>query len=158
MAKRYWLLKTEPESFGWDDLKRSPGRTTTWDGVRNYQARNFIRDDMRPGDGALLYHSNAAPPAVAGVAKVASKPYPDPTQFDPDSKYFDEGATPEEPRWFAVDVTADRDLARPVALDDLRTAEGLEDMLLLRRGNRLSVMPVTPAEWKIVLALAGLRG
>jgi predicted RNA-binding protein with PUA-like domain len=155
--KRYWLMKTEPSTFSWGDLLDSPGKTTPWDGVRNYRARNFMRDEMRKGDGVLFYHSNAKPPAVVGTATVSREGYPDPTQFDPKSPYYDPKADPENPRWFLVDVRADRGFKREVPLPELRETPGLEDMALLRRGMRLSVQPVTSAEWRIILKLGGVK-
>lgn len=151
--KRYWLMKSEPEDFSIDDLERV--RTEPWTGVRNYQARNFMRDGMKPGDGVLFYHSNCDVPGVYGVAEVASAPYPDPTQFEPKSKYFDPKASREEPRWMLVDVGFVRKLAGPVPLDAIRgQAEALgEDFALIRKGTRLSVLPVTAAQWKIILSL-----
>lgn len=153
---RYWLMKSEPESFSWDDLRASPRRTTVWDGVRNYQARNLLRDEIRKGDGVLFYHSNASPPAVVGIATVARAGYPDPSQFDRKSKYHDPKSDPENPRWVVVDIRADRALKTPVGLPELRETRGLEEMVLLRRGSRLSVQPVTAAEWRIILRLGGL--
>lgn len=157
MAKRYWLLKTEPEVFSFEDLAKSPDRTTSWEGVRNYQARNLLRDEVKKGDGVLFYHSNAAPPAVVGTAKVAREAYPDPFQFDRRSRYHDPGSDPEDPRWVSIDVRYDRAFKRPVTLPELRETRALAGMALLRRGNRLSVQPVTPEEWRIVLDLGGLR-
>nr|WP_233398729.1 EVE domain-containing protein [Luteimonas sp. MC1828] len=146
-------MKSEPEDFSIDDLERV--RTEPWTGVRNYQARNFMRDGMKPGDGVLFYHSNCDVPGVYGVAEVASAPYPDPTQFEPKSKYFDAKASREEPRWMLVDVGFVRKLAGPVPLDAIRgQAEALgEDFALIRKGTRLSVLPVTAAQWKIILSL-----
>ncbi|MCD9033640.1 EVE domain-containing protein [Luteimonas sp. Y-2-2-4F] len=151
--KRYWLMKSEPTDFSIDDLERVG--TEPWTGVRNYQARNFMRNGMQVGDGVLFYHSNTQVPGIYGIAEVASPAYPDPTQFDRRSKYHDAQATPEEPRWFLVDVRFVRRLERPVPLDLIRTrAEALgEEFALIRKGSRLSVLPVTPAQWKILLAL-----
>jgi predicted RNA-binding protein with PUA-like domain len=151
-----WLFKTEPETFSWDDLAASPDRTTSWDGVRNYQARNFLRDTIRVGDRALFYHSRAKPPAVVGTVIVVRAGYPDPTQFDPESPYYDPESDPRKPRWFAVDVKMERPLRRQISLPELRQIPELRDMRLLRRGNRLSVLPVTAREWKAILALGGL--
>lgn len=149
---RYWLMKTEPNDFSIDDLARVG--TEPWSGVRNYQARNFMRDGMRPGDGALLYHSNCDPPGIAGVAEVASNAYPDPTQFERRSTYFDPKSTREEPRWLLVDVRFKRKLGRLITLDEIRALnDALDDFSLLRRGNRLSVLPVTAMQWKRILAL-----
>ena len=150
----HWLFKSEPDTFSFDDLLAAPGRTTAWGGVRNYQARNFMRDDMKPGDRILFYHSSTTPPGVVGVAEVASAPYPDPTQFDPASDYYDAKATDDAPRWFVVDVKAVKKLPRPVTLSELRNDPRLADMRLVQRGNRLSVMPVTEAEFGVVLELA----
>jgi predicted RNA-binding protein with PUA-like domain len=151
--KRYWLMKSEPEDFSIDDLERVG--TEPWTGVRNYQARNFMRDAMHVGDGVFFYHSNCEVPGIYGVAEVASTAYPDQTQFERDSKYFDAKATLEEPRWFLVDVRYVRKLAVPIALDTIRGhAETLgEDFALIRKGSRLSVLPVTAAQWKRLLSL-----
>ena len=150
--KHYWLMKSEPEDFSIDDLARVGEEP--WTGVRNYQARNFMRN-MRLGDGVLFYHSNTDVPGVYGLAEVATTAYPDPTQFDPKSKYYDEKSTREEPRWDLVDVRYVRTLKRPITLDDMRAqAENLgEEFALIRKGNRLSVLPVTAAQWKIILSL-----
>src|SRR5690606_29205335 len=150
--KRYWLMKSEPGDFSIDDLRRVG--TEPWTGVRNYQARNFMRQ-MQVGDGVLFYHSNCEVPGVYGLARVASPPYPDPTQFQRKSKYFDEKATREQPRWDLVDVAYDRHLARAIPLDEIRGhADALgEDFALIRKGSRLSVMPVTAAQWKLIVSL-----
>ncbi|MEN1971907.1 EVE domain-containing protein [Luteimonas sp. MJ204] len=151
--KRYWLMKSEPEDFSIDDLERVG--TEPWTGVRNYQARNFMRDGMQIGDGVLFYHSNCKVPGIYGLAEVASAPYPDPTQFDRQSKYFDPKASPEEPRWMLVDVGFVRRLAAPVTLEAIRgRSESLgEDFALIRKGTRLSVLPVGAAQWKTLLAM-----
>lgn len=150
--KHYWLMKSEPDDFSIDDLARVG--VEPWTGVRNYQARNFMRS-MQLGDGVLFYHSNAAVPGVYGLAEVATAAYPDPTQFDPESTYFDEKSSREQPRWDLVDVRYVRTLKRTVTLDDMRAqAEKLgEEFALIRKGNRLSVLPVTAAQWKIILSL-----
>jgi predicted RNA-binding protein with PUA-like domain len=150
--KRYWLMKSEPGDFSIADLKRVG--TEPWTGVRNYQARNFMRE-MQVGDGVLFYHSNTDVPGIYGIAKVACAAYPDPTQFDPRSKYFDEKATHEEPRWFLVDVQYVRTLERPLPLDVIKShAEELgQEFALTRRGSRLSVMPVTAAQWEQLLSM-----
>lgn len=153
--RRYWLMKSEPEVFSFEDLERAPQRTTLWDGVRNHRARNFMRDDMRLGDGVLYYHSNASPPGVAGVARIARAAYPDPTQFDPASRYFDPKSTPEVPRWVVVDVQAVAPLERFVSLAELKQTPSLASMGVVQRGNRLSIQPVTAAEWRGVLELGG---
>jgi predicted RNA-binding protein with PUA-like domain len=147
----YWLMKTEPDTFSIDDLKRN--KREAWDGVRNYQARNFMRDDMRVGDGVFFYHSNCAEPGIAGLAEVATDAYPDPSQFDPKSKYFDPGSSRDNPRWMLVDVTFVKKLKRVITLDELKNHKALTDMRLLRKGNRLSVMPVEAADWKYILGL-----
>jgi predicted RNA-binding protein with PUA-like domain len=150
--KHYWLMKSEPDDFSIDDLARVG--TEPWTGVRNYQARNFMRS-MRLGDGVLFYHSNADVPGIYGLAEVASAAYPDPTQFDRKSKYFDPKSKREEPRWDLVDVRYVRTLARPIPLDAVRAhADKLgEEFALIRKGNRLSVLPVTAAQWKLLLSL-----
>lgn len=150
--KHYWLMKSEPEDFGIDDLRRVG--TEPWTGVRNFQARNFMRA-MQLGDGVLFYHSSTAIPGIYGVAEVASAAYPDPSQFDARSKYFDAKSTQEHPRWSLVDVRYVRTLARPVTLEAIRIhADALgEDFALIRRGTRLSVLPVTAAQWKLLLSL-----
>ena len=147
----YWLMKSEPDTFSIDDLKRK--KREAWDGVRNYQARNFMRDDMRVGDGVFFYHSNCAEPGIAGLAEVASDAYPDPSQFDPKSKYFDAASSRDNPRWMLVDVKFVKKLKRVITLDELKNHPKLEGMTLLRKGNRLSVMPVEAAEWKYILGL-----
>ena len=147
----YWLMKSEPDTFSIDDLKRK--KREAWDGVRNYQARNFMRDGMRVGDGVFFYHSNCAEPGIAGLAEVASDAYPDPSQFDPKSKYFDPGSSRDNPRWMLVDVKFEKKLKRVITLDELKTHPKLEGMGLLRKGNRLSVMPVDATEWKYILSL-----
>lgn len=150
--KRHWLMKSEPGDFSIDDLHRVG--TEPWTGVRNYQARNFMRQ-MQVGDGVLFYHSNCEVPGIYGLAEVASAPYPDPTQFKRKSKYFDPKATPEQPRWDLVDVRYERHLARPLPLEEIRGhADALgEDFALVRKGSRLSVLPVTAAQWKLLLSL-----
>ena len=147
----YWLMKSEPDAFSIDDLARVG--TEPWSGVRNYQARNFMRDGMQPGDGVLFYHSSCAEPGVVGVAEVASAAYPDPTQFQRKSDYFDPKSTPENPRWMLVDVAFKRKLKRTITLTELKQQPRLDGFALLQRGNRLSVLPVSKAEWTCVLAL-----
>ena len=151
--KRYWLMKSEPDAFSIDDLQRVG--TEPWNGVRNYQARNFMRDGMRVGDGVMIYHSNCKVPGIAGLARVASIAYPDETQFDPKSHYFDAKASREQPRWFLVDVAFERKLGRVIALEEIkRHADELgEGFPLTARGSRLSVFPVTAAQWKLLLSL-----
>lgn len=150
--KHYWLMKSEPDDFSIDDLARVG--VEPWTGVRNYQARNFMRN-MQVGDGVLFYHSSTDVPGIYGVAEVVSPAYPDPTQFNRKSKYFDDKASPEQPRWFLVDVGHVRTLQRPIPLDTIRAhAEMLgDDFALIRRGTRLSVLPVTAAQWKLLLSL-----
>ena len=150
----YWLMKSEPEEFSIDDLRRSPKGTACWDGVRNYQARNMMRDDMRIGDEVFFYHSNCPQPGIVGIMKVACASYPDHTAFDPGDKHYDPKSNPDAPRWFMVDVKYVRKLKRPVSLAELRDHAGkLKTLPLLRRGNRLSVMPVGSTDWKYILRL-----
>ncbi|MGS1077997.1 EVE domain-containing protein [Pseudoxanthomonas beigongshangi] len=151
--KRYWLMKSEPDAFSIDDLRKVG--VEPWNGVRNYQARNFMRDGMQVGDGVLFYHSNCPVPGIVGVAKVASAAYPDPTQFDRKSDYYDPKSKPEEPRWVLVDVAFDRKLKRTIPLDEIKQqADALGDgFALIARGNRLSVLPVTAAQWKHLLSM-----
>ena len=147
----HWLMKSEPDTFSIDDLARR-GREP-WDGVRNYQARNFMRDGMRVGDGVFFYHSNCAEPGIVGLAEVVSDAYPDPSQFDPKSDYFDPGASRDNPRWMLVDVGFVRRLKRTITLKELQALPALAEMPLVRKGNRLSVMPVKASEWKAILGL-----
>jgi predicted RNA-binding protein with PUA-like domain len=142
----YWLMKSEPDVFGVDDLARAPRKTTAWWGVRNYQARNFMRDDMRVGDLALFYHSSCPEPGIAGIMRISRRAYPDATQFDPVSEYYDAKATRDDPRWVNVDVTLVR-RTRLVSIQELRGHPELADMRVLQRGNRLSITPVSDAEW-----------
>jgi predicted RNA-binding protein with PUA-like domain len=151
----YWLFKSEPDVFSFADLKSK--RREPWTGVRNYQARNYMRDAMQPGDEALFYHSSCPEPGVAGVMKVVSEPYPDPTQFDPKSEYFDPKATREKPIWQLVDVAWARDFKNFVALPALKADPALQNLLTLRPGNRLSITPVEPADFKRVCKLGGLK-
>ncbi|MGI4844836.1 MAG: EVE domain-containing protein [Janthinobacterium lividum] len=148
----YWLMKSEPDDVSFDDVLAAPEQTVSWYGVRNYQARNFMRDAMAVGDGVLFYHSSCAVPGVAGIAEVASGPYPDATQFDPSSPYHDPKATPENPRWISVDVRA-VEAGRYLPLGELRAIPALDGMVLLQKGSRLSVSPVTTAEWNAIVAL-----
>ncbi|MEO8135507.1 MAG: EVE domain-containing protein [Betaproteobacteria bacterium] len=149
---RYWLMKSEPDEFSIDDLAAAPGKSVAWFGVRNYQARNFMRDQMKVGDQVLFYHSSCPEPGIAGLATVSKQAYPDSTQFDPKSKYFDAKATSLTPRWSNVDVKY-RKKSRLVSLDELRAQPELLQMRILQRGNRLSVTPVDPAEWEFILRL-----
>jgi len=146
---RYWLMKSEPDEVSIDDVMAAPDETVSWFGVRNYQARNFMRDDMQPGDLAFFYHSSCAEPGIAGIVDVVSTAYPDATQFDPASPYYDAKATQEAPRWISVDVRAVCK-TRLLSLKELRTYPVLEAMRLLAKGSRLSVLPVEPAEWKYI--------
>ena len=155
-ARRYWLLKSDAESFSFADLLAAPRKRTGWDGVRNHQAKLYLRDAMSVGDGVLFYHSSAEPSGVAGVAKITKAGHPDPTQFDPRSHHFDPKSRASEPTWYQVEVQAVARLPRFVPLDALRARTDLRGMLLLQRGQRLSVLPVTPSEWSTVLALGGL--
>lgn len=148
----YWLMKSEPDEVSIDDALAAPGQIVPWFGVRNYQARNFMRDQMQPGDPVLFYHSSCAEPGIAGLAEVASSTYPDPTQFDSSSKYFDAKSSPEQPRWLQIDVRATRK-TRLLTLPQLRVEPELASMVILQRGSRLSITPVTPAEWAVVMRL-----
>lgn len=144
-------MKSEPDEFSIDAL--ASVESEPWSGVRNYQARNFMRDGMQVGDGILFYHSNCAEPGVVGLAEVASVAYPDPTQFDPDSDYYDAASKPEEPRWLLVDVRYKRKLKRTISLVELKASEAISDFALVQRGNRLSVMPVTRSQWDFIVGL-----
>lgn len=154
--RRYWLMKSEPSAFSIDNLAAASKRTTSWDGIRNYQARNFMRS-MRAGDQLLFYHSNADPPSVAGIAEVVKEAYPDPTQFDRQDGHYDPASDPATPRWDMVDIRFVRKFQRPLSLDELRKERQLQSMELLRKGSRLSVQPVTQAEWDHILKLAEER-
>lgn len=152
----YWLMKSEPEVFGIEHLRARPNQTEPWDGVRNYQARNMLRDQMRLGDQAFFYHSNCAQPGIVGLMDVVSAGYPDPTAFDPTHRYFDPKSDPANPRWYLVDVRYIRHLRRTIGLAELKAAPlaaALGDFALLRKGNRLSIMPVTDAQWRLILSL-----
>ena len=150
----YWLMKSEPAEASIDHLVQAPQQTLPWTGVRNYQARNFMRDTMQIGDGVLFYHSSCPQPGVAGLARVAGRALPDTTQFDPASPYFDPKATPAQPRWLQIDVTLERK-TRLLPLAEMRLAPELATLRMLQRGNRLSITPVTPSEWQAVLARLG---
>ena len=156
MAKRYWLLKSEPTSYSIDDLKKD--KSTLWEGVRNYQARNFMTQEMKVGDEVLFYHSNAEPPGVAGIAEVSAVAEPDPTQFDPNDSHFDPKATPASPIWLCVRVKFKQKFDRLVALPELREHKELQNMMLLRKGSRLSVQPVADKDFKFVTKLASRKG
>ena len=155
--RRFWLMKSEPDCFSFDDLKRAPDQTTHWDGVRNYQARNLLRDEIRSGDGVLFYHSNISQPAIVGLAQVVRDGYPDHTALDPRSDHFDTRASENKPIWFMVDVQYAADLARPLTRDMLRNHPVLSGMDVLRMGNRLSVQPVTEEQWQAVLEMGGAQ-
>jgi len=151
----YWLMKTEPSTFGIDDFAKKPKKTAMWDGVRNYQARNMLRDDFKKGDLAFIYHSSADLTGVAGIAQVVRTAYPDPTQFDKKSDHYDAGSKREDPRWLVVDVQLKRRFKRVITLDELRKHESreLDGMLLLKRGNRLSITPLTQEHWDFIVSL-----
>ena len=149
----YWLMKSEPDELSIDDLVRLPRKTTPWFGVRNYQARNYMRDGMAIGDLAIFYHSSCPEPGIAGIVEISKKAYADASQFDAKSPYFDPKATREDPRWLNVDVTF-REKTRLISLDELRSVPALAGMIVLKRGNRLSITPVTSAEWKAILKLS----
>lgn len=155
MFKQYWLMKSEPDSFSFQDLKSRPKQREPWDGVRNYQARNFMRDAMSVGDGVLFYHSNTKLPGIVGLAEVVSEAYPDPTAFDEQSKYYDEKSDPNNPRWFLVDVAYVNDFKHQVSLEQMKAMPELADMKVLQKGNRLSITPVSENEYRVICA-AGL--
>ena len=152
---RYWLMKTEPTTFGVEDLERAKRHTTAWDGVRNYQARNMLRDEMKKGDQAFLYYSSTDVPGIVALMKIVKEGYPDPTAFDRKHHHYDPDSDPAKPRWFMVDVQLERRLTRVVPLEELRkhTTKELKNMVLLRKGNRLSITPIEPAEWKFILSI-----
>ncbi len=150
---KYWLIKSEPACFSITDLQNSPNQTEPWDGVRNYQARNFMRE-MCIGDEVFFYHSNTNPPGIVGIAKVVATAYPDPTQFDPDADHYDPKSTPDNPRWDLVDVQFQAEFKEKISLTTLKTLPALQEMALVQKGNRLSVMPVRAEEWQAILELA----
>lgn len=152
-GRQFWLLKSEPGCFSYDDLLAAPDQTTPWSGVRNYQARNFMRDQMRVGDGVLFYYSGAEPPGVVGTAEIVREGYPDDTSWDPNDEHFDPRSTKDSPLWFMVDVRAGARFQNYLALGDLRHVRSLEGMELLRRGSRLSVQPVSAGEWRTICAM-----
>jgi predicted RNA-binding protein with PUA-like domain len=151
----YWLMKSEPDAFGIDHLKAMPKKTEHWDGVRNYQARNMMRDDMKKGDMVFFYHSNCDEPGIVGLMQVVKEGYPDHTAFDPEEKYYDPKSDPEKPRWYMVDIKYKRHLKRNISLKELKeyAEDELADMPLVRKGNRLSIMPVTADQWEFILGL-----
>ncbi|MFN0050856.1 MAG: EVE domain-containing protein [Planctomycetales bacterium] len=154
--RRFWLFKSEPELFSIDDLARAPDQTTFWDGVRNYQARNTLRDDVQVGDGVLFYHSQADPLAIVGAAAVVKSGYPDHTAFDPRDPHYDPKSEPAKPTWYMVDIRLTQVFPTPVTRVRLQSAAGLKSMVLLQRGSRLSIQPVTTVEWNAVHRLAGV--
>lgn len=154
---KYWLLKSEPSTFSIDHLAQLPNQTDMWEGVRNFQARNMIRDEMQVGDLAFFYHSNSNPIGVVGIVEITSAAYPDPTQFNPDSAYFDAKSKQDDPRWFVVDVKLVSKFTEIIALSQLKLTKGLQDFMLLRKGNRLSVMPVSKREWEIIAQQASKK-
>ena len=156
-TRRYWLFKSEPDVYSFDNLMADKKRRTHWEGVRNYQARNLLRDEIKKDDGVLFYHSNAKPMAIAGIAKVVREGYPDHTAFEEGTKYHDPKSDPEDPTWFMVDIEAVAPFPEPLTRDQLKEQESLVDMMLLQRGSRLSVQPVTAAEWRAILKLAGVK-
>jgi predicted RNA-binding protein with PUA-like domain len=154
MAKKYWLMKSDPDEFSIHDFKNSPNQTECWDGIRNYQARNFMRDEMKIGDRILFYHSRTSP-SVVGTARVVKEGYPDDTAWDPKNKHFDPRSKPEKPVWYMVDIQLEKEFPKPIPLADLRKEPALKDMMLLRKGMRLSIQPVTPEEFRVILSLVG---
>ncbi len=151
--RKYWLLKSEPTTYSFTDLLKEPGQTAEWDGVRNYQARNFMRDEMKVGDGVLFYHSSSKPLAVVGTATVAREAHPDHTAWDPGDRHHDPKSTPDNPIWFMVEIRAERQFARLVTLEEMKGNPRLGNMLLLRRGMRLSIQPVTREEWDEIVSM-----
>ena len=156
MQNKFWLIKSEPSEFSIEDLEKSENQTTHWDGVRNYQARNFIRDEIKIGDKVLFYHSNAEPNAVVGICEVVKEAYPDHTQFDPKHEHFDPKSAKKNPNWFMVDIKLDKKFKKQVALEDIKANPKLAKMRLVQRGNRLSVMPVTADEYEEILKMGSL--
>ena len=150
---KYWLFKSEPTAYSFNDLSNEENQTAEWDGVRNYQVRNFMRDEMGPGDAVRFYHSSTNPTAVVGIATIVSQAYPDATAWDPQSKYYDPKSSPDNPAWRVVDIKADREFARPVTLAEIKQNPALASMLLVRRGMRLSIQPVTQAEYEEIVLL-----
>jgi predicted RNA-binding protein with PUA-like domain len=146
----YWLLKSEPTAFSIDDLSRRPKQIEHWDGVRNYQARNMLRDEIKTGDLAFFYHSSCTPPGIVGIVEIVKSGYPDFTAWDPESGHYDPGSTREKPRWYMVDIKLVRKFPHIITLDAMKQHAQLENMVIMRKGNRLSVTPVTAAEWKII--------
>jgi predicted RNA-binding protein with PUA-like domain len=154
MARRYWLVKSEPDVFSFDDLWKAKGRTTSWDGVRNYQARNLLRDEMKVGDRVLFYHSSTDPQVIAGICEVVKEGHPDVTQFDAKHDHYDADSSKDAPRWFVVDLKAIEPLARPVSLAEIKAAKGFEGLMLIKKGSRLSVQPVSDDHYRRILELS----
>lgn len=157
MAKKYWLVKSEPSEFSINDLEKSKNKTTYWDGVRNYQARNFLRDEMKKGDYVLFYHSNADPNAIVGVCEIVKEGYPDFTAFDPEDKHYDPKSKQENPTWIMVDIKLIEKFNSPVTLSEIKENSKLQNMRLVQRGNRLSVMPVEKVEFDTILKMGGIK-
>lgn len=153
MAKKYWLMKSEPDVFSIQDLANSKEQTTFWDGVRNYQARNFMRDEMKVGDKVIFYHSNTRPPAAVGVCEVVKEGYPDFTAFDPEDPHFDPKSDKDKPRWYMVDIKLEKLFERPVPLSEIKENPKLQNMKLVQKGNRLSVMPITKTEFNEIVKM-----
>ena len=153
MSKKFWLFKSEPSEYSWEDLKKSKNQTTFWDGVRNYQARNFLRDEIKLGDGVLFYQSSTEPLAIVGYCEVVKEGYPDHTQFDKKNDHYDEKANPKSPTWFMVDIKLAKEFKNPVTLDSIKVNSKLKNMKLIQRGQRLSIQPVTQAEWDEILKM-----
>lgn len=149
----YWLMKSEPDVFGIEHLRERPDQTEPWDGVRNYQARNMLRDQMQVGDLAFFYHSNCRPPGIVGIMEIVRAGYPDPTQFDPNSDYYDPKSDPDNPRWFLVDVKFKRQFKRMITLDELKAQPELAELAVVRKGNRLSICPVGKSEWDFIVGM-----
>jgi predicted RNA-binding protein with PUA-like domain len=156
-SRRYWLFKSEPQAFSIQDLKASPEAAACWDGVRNYQARNLLRDEIKPGDGVLFYHSNIATPAVVGIAQVVRGGYPDHTARDPESEHYDPKASEEKPVWYMVDIRFVHEFEEPISREVLKSDPVFSDMAVLKKGSRLSIQPVRESEWQGILRLAGIR-
>jgi len=151
MSKKYWLFKSDPDEFSWEDLKNSKNKITFWDGIRNYQARNFIRDEMKKGDGVLFYHSSSDPLAIVGICEIVKEGYPDDTQFDSRNDHFDPKAKKDSPAWYMVDIKLVKEFKKTVTLDSLKSNPKLNEMKLIQRGQRLSILPVTKDEWDEIL-------
>ncbi len=155
MTKKFWLFKSEPSEFSWEDLKKSKNKTTFWDGVRNYQARNFLRDEIKKGNGVLFYQSSTEPLAVVGYCEVVKDGYPDHTQYDKRNDHFDPKADPKNPTWFMVDIKLVKEFSKHVTLDSIKSNPKLKSMKLIQRGQRLSIQPVTKVEWDEILEMTG---